>query len=1016
MIYNLLMKLSKTIRKLIIAILSGVFSAAFVLVISDFSSFTKEYFDQLERVLYDITYKFKFIDLEDLVLKNEDKVQEDETAEDRILVADIDEASLFKLGSYHLWPRTHHAKVVEALSLGGASAITFDILFKTADFGEQKTAEALEVFAKANPGVDWEQYSDEIRSHYNYDSVLVASIQKAGNVIVCATVSRSSAYKHKSQWEPISTVEWLNQVSPHSAIPMTHLDTFGIENWELMDNVFPELANAGVYMGLVNVVSDYDGIHRSEPLFHSFPDPRLTPGAIPHIFPIITLQTAIHLFGITPQDIEVKHGEYVNLGKPLAVYKTETGKLMTSFPNLSWNMIQQFIRKKETIQKLVDLKSDNKLIDIASQVLVKRDASGELSADIYEGQELYHNMVELITLNPEFKTAWSQLQSQKVDFEEISFADSESLTLSWSEDDNSALLSDSEADEEVYLNSYTIEVLQDNADLIADLKSGAQIYLSSNLDIKIHPKTKQARSNFIILNRDVIDELLQSDSARFTSLQPGESVRLGREIKIPVDEANRMQINYLGPDNVPPNKQAFKKISYYDLVQDRIDKAAFQGKVFILGSTAPALFDLVSSPVEAEYPGVLIHTTLLENMLNNNFMRKLKKQEMVWIILILAILCAIIANFLPPQVFIPIIALIGAGYFLLNYNYFIEGLYLGLARQEISIIVSLVVVMAIRYFYEEREKRFINSAFKNYISPELIDQMLESSSRPELGGEEGFLTAYFTDIAGFSTFSEKIGSPTRLVELLNEYLTGMTDILIAEGGTLDKYEGDAIIAFFGAPVKLENHAQAACLTALNMQKKLGDLRKIWVSQGDKWPEIVHHMRMRIGINSGLLVTGNMGSSMRMNYTMMGDTVNLAARLESGAKQYGVHTMCSKETLDATKGNLVARMIDKVRVMGKSEPVETYELLGVQGEASPDLIRLVELFAQARILYENMEWNQAIEIYTQCLDLEPYHPDREPGCKTTPSHVYIERCEEYKLNPPQVETGTVWDGVYTATSK
>ena len=147
---------------------------------------------------------------------------------------------------------------------------------------------------------------------------------------------------------------------------------------------------------------------------------------------------------------------------------------------------------------------------------------------------------------------------------------------------------------------------------------------------------------------------------------------------------------------------------------------------------------------------------------------------------------------------------------------------------------------------------------KNYLSSDLIDQIVKSGDMPTLGGEESFITAYFTDIAGFSTFSEVLASPTRLVELLNEYLTAMTDILMECGGTLDKYEGDAVIAFFGTPMPLENHAKTSMECAVKMQRKLGELREKWISEGDKWPTVVHEMRVRIGINSGNIVTGNMG--------------------------------------------------------------------------------------------------------------------------------------------------------------
>ena len=289
-------------------------------------------------------------------------------------------------------------------------------------------------------------------------------------------------------------------------------------------------------------------------------------------------------------------------------------------------------------------------------------------------------------------------------------------------------------------------------------------------------------------------------------------------------------------------------------------------------------------------------------------------------------------------------------------------------------------------------------------------------------GEESKITAYFTDIQGFSTFSEKIGSANKLVELLNDYLTAMTDVLIVKNkGTLDKYEGDAIIAFFGAPVKYDDHARRGCNTALDMQSELLRLRKKWVGEGQKWPEVVHNMHMRIGINTGNIVTGNMGSTMRKNYTMMGDEVNLAARLESAAKQYGAYIHVCKNTIDQLveqkiDSQYIYRSLDIIRVVGKDEPVETFELLAYANDQKADsLHKLCELWAQARSAYLNMQWDKAIELFTKCLEFEPHLPERDPGSKTCPSQVYIKRCKAYKQNPP-AHAGEKWDGIFTATEK
>ena len=289
--------------------------------------------------------------------------------------------------------------------------------------------------------------------------------------------------------------------------------------------------------------------------------------------------------------------------------------------------------------------------------------------------------------------------------------------------------------------------------------------------------------------------------------------------------------------------------------------------------------------------------------------------------------------------------------------------------------------------------------------------MYKSGKAPKLGGDSGIRTAYFTDIQGFSTFSEKL-TATQLVELLNEYLTAMTDILLDEKGTLDKYEGDAIIAFFGAPVPLEDHAIRSCRVAQRMQKKLLELTEKWTSEGDKWPEIVHHMRMRIGINSGEIVTGNMGSASRMNYTMMGDPVNLAARLEESAKQYGIFTQVAKATVEMAGEDFLWRELDTVRVVGKSEPVTSFDLLGMV-EMAPDYLKeLSQKFKEGIELYKAQKFDRALTIFRFTLELEWKRFPSLKEKKTNPSEVYIQRCEDYiKMPPPEG-----WDGVWTLTSK
>lgn len=1035
------MKISKRIKKVLAFVLTGLMVASGIVWLEvDRDIPLNRSLDNFENVLFDFLSSTKY-STEDLGLQDTSSIKTNTTLEKRIVLVDIDESSMDILGSYNLWPRSYHAKVVDQLTKGGASSITFDILFKNADWGATDAQAAIRVLKNVDSTIQWDKLASKIKAGYNYDSMLVKSVQNAGNVISGATVgNRDEYFNDPKYWVSKSTKEWQEEIGLHSTFPIpTNLAVDHNINKEILDNTFSNFSKSSYKMGLVNVTPDNDGVHRSEPLLYTYPNPETTPGVTPRFYPVIALQTSLLLMGIDPKDIIIIPEEKIIIGQPFGLYKDSLGIIQTTYPNLSWPSIRSMIQQKESILKLSNPDIADSLkrnIDLSTSVLIYHNKDG-VSADILDAQTLTPEMLKTITEFPNFKqiildakkAAKAQLiqnpepEQQLEGYIEVA-AVSDELLLGYSLDENKMALMEfdgEELDEEIYFDDYTLNVLDYFKLDIQRLALGQQKYLSIPADISI--QAGDLYSSIIILQDDVILDIINwEETTLIKRLNQGDTLRFGDSIEIPIwGKDMRMFINFLDLKQSKDN-ETFKHISYSDLIRNRIQVAAFQGKVFMLGSTAPALFDMVAAPGVPNYPGVDIHLNMMENILTNNFLHKADSKDIIFIIIAFAFIAALIATYLSPIWASILIIIISAIYFIFNFHYFNLGVYFGIVRPQVALMSAFGFSLIYKLMFEERAKRQAVQAFKNYISPELIDQMLESDEEPTLGGEESFLTAYFTDIASFSTFSEKIGSPTRLVELLNEYLTDMTNILTAEGGTLDKYEGDAIIAFFGAPVPLANNAYASCISAINMQNKLGDLRAKWESEGDKWPQIVHHMRMRIGINSGQIVTGNMGSKMHMNYTMMGDAVNLAARLESGAKQYGVFNMCSKTTIDAAHAQvpegatkLLTREIDRVKVVGKSEPVEIYELLNFENEATDIETELVKLFAQAIDKYRACQWDEAEAIFIKCLDLEIYHPDRAPGCKTTPSHVFIKRCQEYAQNPP-VNQGESWDGVYTATEK
>ncbi len=516
-----------------------------------------------------------------------------------------------------------------------------------------------------------------------------------------------------------------------------------------------------------------------------------------------------------------------------------------------------------------------------------------------------------------------------------------------------------------------------------------------------------------------------------------ESIRVGKTI-IPVDAKGQMLVRYRGGVN------EFPYYSARDILSGKIGEKELKGKIVFMGTSAAGLRDLRVTPYTSDYPGVEVHATVIDNILTKDFLLRpdwIPGLELI-ILLVAGILTTILLTW--TRSFLMVVPIAGLGITTVAGALFVFKTYHAYLTPTYALItlgLNFTMLTLIKFWREEGQKKFLQTTFSSYLAPELIDEMFSKREMPELGGEAKTITAYFTDIQNFSTFSEKL-TATQLVELLNEYLSVMTDILIDNKGTLDKYEGDAIIAFFGAPIDVPDNALRACRVAVAMQQANNELRDKWSKEkqlpdeptrntkgfpeeewapDEKWPKVVHQIRTRIGINTGEIVVGNMGSAMRMNYTMMGDAVNLAARLEEGAKQFGIFTAVSHFTLemDAVDEScnackvmdlVEARLIDNIQVVGKNEPVRIYELVAMKGGLTDNEKILFELFSKAREHYVKTEWDKAIELYKEA---EKY--ERFTDTKVTPSKVFRQRAEEYKINPP-VPAGEVWDGVYRMTKK
>ena len=505
-----------------------------------------------------------------------------------------------------------------------------------------------------------------------------------------------------------------------------------------------------------------------------------------------------------------------------------------------------------------------------------------------------------------------------------------------------------------------------------------------------------------------------------------EYFNIGR-FSVPRTAAHSFLINYYGPeaqfptyslDNVIDDPsyttvmetEAFELNLFDDpdtrtgLLYDEV----FKDKIVIVGSTMPLLKDFFPTPFSSESlprPGYEIHANAIQTVLDNNYLAL----QGNWSVLLVMLFAALIVVFLNRSIgaFWGVIAtvLLIAAYIFVTYKTFVlYSIFLNLTSVLTVFILAQVLSMGFEYMTVERERSRIQSMFSTYVSPELVNQMIESGSEPQLGGEETYMTAFFSDIESFSSFSEQLEAK-QLVALINEYLNAMTRIITTKNGTLDKYIGDAIVAFFGAPLPVQDHALRACVTSQLMHKELEELRKKWIKDG--WPDIVTQMKNRVGMNTGLMVTGNMGSSQRFNYTMMGDNVNIAARCESGARQYGVYTMLTESTkLEAEKfgDDCVFRLLDNIVVKGKTLPIKVYELANLKSDASQKLYDCIGLYEEGMAHYFDQDWDRALGCFNQSLELENY--------EINPSGIFIERCTWMKKSPPAKD----WDGVFVMSKK
>ena len=473
------------------------------------------------------------------------------------------------------------------------------------------------------------------------------------------------------------------------------------------------------------------------------------------------------------------------------------------------------------------------------------------------------------------------------------------------------------------------------------------------------------------------------------------------EVAIPLDAQGQLLLKFRGPS------RSHLRLSAANVIQSEVRLQHGQEPIYapdavrdawvLVGATAPGLMDLKPSPLAPVFPGVELHATALDNLLRGDFLRSVPG----WAVWLWTLLLAVAMTVL--VLLVPRLALVISGFvaglslhLILSAFCFLKGWLIDPVLPATALLLAFGLTTAFSYTTTGRQKAALRTMFSRYMSEEVLQHLLEHPEKVRLGGERRYLTLFFSDLAGFTTISEGL-APERLVQLLNEYLSAMTEIILAEQGTVDKFEGDAIMAFWGAPLPQADHALRACRAALAQQTALVDLNRRFAEQG--WPPLA----CRIGLHTGEAVVGNLGSRKRFDYTVIGDTVNLASRLEGLNKFYGTNILASETTVQECQGLIEFLEVDWVAVKGREQPVAVFQALARQGELSPAQEAARKAFAAGLASYRRAAFGQAAAFFQQSLEHWPDHG---------PSQTFLERCQAWQAEPPAPD----WDAVFRPERK
>ncbi|MCT7580611.1 CHASE2 domain-containing protein [Aliarcobacter butzleri] len=465
------------------------------------------------------------------------------------------------------------------------------------------------------------------------------------------------------------------------------------------------------------------------------------------------------------------------------------------------------------------------------------------------------------------------------------------------------------------------------------------------------------------------------------------------DISIPTDRYGRMLINFRGPE------RSFKYISAIDIYNNSFDKSEIDGKIVLIGTSAAGLFDLRATPFDSIFPGVEVHANIIDNILMQDFIYKASWLDgaNILIIFVLSIIVVMLTTYTTfwanPIIFLSF----SISYLFLVYNLLFDyGIVLNILFPIATVLIASIMTTLFDYFYNIKKEEAIKAKFASKVSKNVMDDILKNIDKNEFSAKSKEVTIFFSDIRGFTNISEKLDAKD-LISFLNRYMQPMSEIIIKYQGTIDKFIGDAIMAYWNAPIDIKNHCDLALKASL---EQLEVLEKLNVElQKENLPKI----DIGIGLNTGTVIVGEMGSSLRSDYTVIGDTINLGSRVESLCKYYDSKLNISNFTKDKLQEKYIFRFLDLVKVKGKNEPVEIWQVLG-KGEANESLKEELDLYHKAIEFYKNSDFINALEIFES---LE----NNENKTNKNIYKIYITRCKEFIKTPPKN-----FDGVYEHTTK